>query len=120
MIKGYLEAISIEGEAGEECGEESPKGTVERLMQCKEEKEKRVAYLRQKKALEELSSLKDKPEITSGYKLKNPRVPLVERKVEEVDFDEEMQMKRQNDPKRFKDESLQCTFCPEVNRSSRS
>lgn len=94
VIKGYLEAISIEGEAGEDCRAESPKGTVERLMQCKEEKEKRVAYLRQKKALEELNSLQEKPEISSGYKLKNPRVPLVQRKVEEADFDEEMHLKR--------------------------
>ena len=120
VIKGYLEAISIGNSEGEECLGESPKGTVERLMQCKEEKEKRVANLRRKKALEELNSLREKPEICTGYKLRNPRVPLTERKREEIDFDEKMQIRRQNDPEGFRDPALECTFCPEVNRSSRS
>jgi len=40
--------------------------------------------------LEELNSLREKPEICTGYKLRNPRVPLTERKREEIDFDEKM------------------------------
>lgn len=81
-------------------------------MLSKHEKEARVAHLRKKKALEEINSLRDKPEINSDYKLKNPRVPLTERKNYESNFDEEMEHRRNIDPSRFTDKLEECTFNP--------
>jgi hypothetical protein len=71
-----------------------------------------VAHLRKKKAQEEISSLKDKPDINSNYKFKQPRVPLTERKVRENNFDEEMEHKRTTEPSRFNNELQECTFNP--------
>ena len=91
--RGYIEQISAE-KAKEETEAPNPHGTVERLLLSRQEREFRVAHLRQKKAMEELSSLQDGPNINRNYHFKRPRIPIAKRVVEELDYDEEMEYKR--------------------------
>lgn len=88
IVRGYMESCSNK-QKEEESSSPNPKGTMDRFVSNKKEHEKRMAYLRRKKAMEEMASLKDKPDITR-YKFTKPRIPVTERKVEEQDFDDRM------------------------------
>jgi hypothetical protein len=57
-------------------------------MLSRQEREDRLIKLRNKKYLDEVNSLQEKPEINLSYKFKSQRVPIAERKIVTENLDD--------------------------------
>lgn len=99
------EALAIsQQESGSSRGRGS-KTVVQRLHELEREKQIRLERIRQNKIVEELSHMRDKPEI-NNYELSKERSPLHMQSERPKDFDEEMKKYRNQNAKQSRDENL--------------
>jgi len=66
--------------------------------------------------LDEEKTMQDRPNIASNFKPKRDRIPVVDREVENPNFDDVLQERRTQDPNRFRDSLVDCTFNPKTNK----
>lgn len=94
---------------------------------AKKEHNDRINYLRQKvknflislltdiqKIQDEVTEVRSRPDIDSKYELRREREPNSYMKTKPRDFDEELTLKRQYDPKRYDTGLQECTFKPDI------